>query len=131
MQAAAFMLLDPARNLLKLTEPQYAHDLSDLALRIRWVPKLPPGDRPAAYRALLSLLACSDAALQLAAISSLQVCVAGHTDFARPTGAAPRRIKAAFSTAVRLISIHRSGYHVCAVAERATFHDALYASASS
>ena len=39
----------------------------------RWVPKLPPPDRPAAYRALLSLLACGDAALQLAAISSLQV----------------------------------------------------------
>ena len=39
----------------------------------KWVVKLPPGDRPAAYRALLSLLASDDAALQLSAISSLQV----------------------------------------------------------
>ncbi len=49
------------------------------ALRPRWVPKLPPGDRPAAYRALLSLLASSDAALQLAAISSFQACLSVRT----------------------------------------------------
>lgn len=36
---------------------------------------MPPGDRPAAYHALLSLLASDDAALQLAAINSLQVCI--------------------------------------------------------
>ena len=38
----------------------------------KWVSKLAVGERPAAYHALLSLLAADDAALQLAAISSLQ-----------------------------------------------------------
>ena len=38
----------------------------------QWVGKLKGEDRPMAYRALLSLLADTDAAMQLAAVASLQ-----------------------------------------------------------
>lgn len=39
----------------------------------RWVARMGEGDRPAAYGALLALLESGDAAMQLAAISALQV----------------------------------------------------------
>ena len=39
----------------------------------KWVPKLRVADRPPAYGALLQLLAVPDAAVQLSAISALQV----------------------------------------------------------
>lgn len=39
----------------------------------KWVPRAGDGDRPAAYAALLQLLASNDAAVQLAAINALQV----------------------------------------------------------
>lgn len=42
----------------------------------RWVGKMGEGDRPPAYDALLTLLDSGDAALQLAAISALQVLLA-------------------------------------------------------
>ena len=41
----------------------------------QWVPKLADDDRPDVYRAVLHLMANEDAALQLAAVSTLQVCI--------------------------------------------------------
>lgn len=41
----------------------------------KWVPRASDEDRPAAYGALLQLLASDDAAVQLAAINALQVSV--------------------------------------------------------
>lgn len=38
----------------------------------KWVPRATDADRPAAYSALLQLLSCDDAAIQLAAINALQ-----------------------------------------------------------
>lgn len=41
----------------------------------QWVGKLKGEDRPTAYRALLSLLADTDPAMQLAAVASLQALI--------------------------------------------------------
>lgn len=80
----------------------------------KWVSKLATGERPAAYHALLTLLAADDAALQLAAISSLQVKWALGSG-TKPCNLSPMHVGAhvpAAQLAARSISARRSSWNL-------------------